>query len=257
MAVSSDAATFIALFIIVTSVVIVLSRFSKGRLQEREEELRKSALLRGWTFDSKLEGGYRIHRFSGTTDGVNWEAESAKLVAGGNKRQRRRHVARWHGKWSPGVSAPIVAMGVPKGKEVMTHKVAQGDGFFARMAQKAAGYALDVGIDIYFGKEIGGEIDAHTLKHVEEPSVPGYIFMAENPNEAKRILAEGLQRSLLDATSDRNNVLSEEDRPYLLLRPHTISLARMERIRDVGELEQFVKAGVGLTRAFRFGRPIS
>jgi hypothetical protein len=254
---SSEAATLLASFIIVTAIIVVLSRLAKGRIEAKEEELRKSVALRGWTFGKKNERGYRIYTFSGTTDGVAWEAESAKLVAGGSKGQRRRHIARWHGKWSPGVSAPIVGMGVPKGKEVMTHKIAQGDGFFARMAQKAAGYALDMGIDIYFGKEIGAEIDAQTLKHVEAPSVPGYIFMAGNPDEAKRILAEGLQRSLLDATSDKNNVLSEEDRPYLLLRPHSISLARMEQIRDVGELEQFVKAGVGLTRAFRFGRPIS
>jgi hypothetical protein len=254
---SSEAATLLAVFIIVTSIIIVLSRLSKARIQAKEEELQKSVALRGWTFSSKLDRGYRIYTFSGTTDGVAWEAESAKLVAGGNKRQRRRHVARWHGKFSPGVSATIVAMGVPKGKEVMTHKIAQGDGLFARMAQKAAGYALDMGIDIYFGKEIGRQIDAQTLQHVEEPAVPGYIFMAENPDEAKRILAAGLQRALLDATSDKNNVLSEQDRPYLLLRPHSISMARMERIRDVGELDQFVKAGVGLTRAFRFGRAIS
>jgi hypothetical protein len=29
----------------------------------------------------------------------------------------------------------------------------------------------------------------------------------------------------------------------------------MEEFRDVQEVEQFVRAGVGLTRAFRFGRP--
>ena len=56
------------------------------------------------------------------------------LVAGGNHHRRRRHIARWHGKWSPGVTAPIVGLGVPKGKEVFTNLVAQGDGFFARLA---------------------------------------------------------------------------------------------------------------------------
>src|SRR5688500_7187226 len=254
---SSEAATLLASFVIVTAVIAILSRLSKARIQAKEDELQKSVALRGWVFGKKHDRGYRIYTFSGTTDGVPWQAESAKLVTGGTRRQRRRHIARWHGKWSPGVSAPIVAVGVPKGKEVMTHTIAKDDGFLARMAQKAAGYALDMGIDMYFGKEIGDEIDAPTLKRVEAPSVPGYIFMAGNPDEAKRILAEGLQRSLLDATTDENNVLSEEDRPYLLLRPHSISLARMEQIRDVGELEQFVKAGVGLTRAFRFGRPIS
>jgi hypothetical protein len=253
--VSTEAATIVAIFIITTALIVLMSRVSKGRLQAKEEELEKAARLRGWTFGQKHDRGYRIYTFSGTTDGIAWEAESAKLVAGGNRRERRRHVARWHGKWSPGITAPIVAMGVPKGKEVMTNKIAQGEGFFAKMAQKAAGAMFDFAIDIYFGKEIGDQIDATTLKHVEQPSVPGYIFMAGNPDEARRILNEGLQRSLLDATSQQGNVLSEDDRPYLLLRPQGISLARMEQIRQIDELDQFIKAGVGLTRAFRFGRP--
>lgn len=252
---SSDAATFLALFIIVTSIIIVLSRFSKGRLQAKEEALRKSAMLRGWTFDSKLDGGYRIHRFGGTTGGVAWEAESAKLVAGGNRRERRRHIARWHGKWSPGVSAPIVGMGVPKGKEVLGTTIAAGDGFFARMAQKAAGLMFDKAIDVYFGKEIGDQIDAEELRRIENVSVPGFILMAKDLNEASRILTEGLQRALVDATTDKSNVLSEEDRPWVLVRHQGISLARMEQFRDVSELDQFIKAGVALTRSFRFGRP--
>jgi hypothetical protein len=51
-------------------------------------------------------------------------------------------------------------------------------------------------------------------------------------------------------------IAADEDRPYLLLRSQGIPLARMEQIRQIDELEQFIKAGVGLTRAFRFGRPI-
>ena len=254
---TSDAATFLALFIIATAIIIVLSRFAKGRLQEKEEELRKSALLRGWTFDSKLDGGYRIHRFTGTTDGVAWEAESAKLVAGGNRRERRRHIARWHGKWSPGVNAPIVGMGVPRGKEVLGTTIAGGDGFFARMAQKAAGFMFDKAIDVYFGKEIGTRIDAEELRRIDTVSIPGFILMAKDVAEGTRVLNEGLQRALVDATNDKSNVLSDEDRPWVLVQPQGISMARMERFRDVGEVDQFIRAGVRLTRAFRFGRPIS
>lgn len=253
---SPDAAIIVAFFIIFIAVILVASRAAKGRRQAQEEELKRAAAARGWTFSSTHERGYRIYKFSGTTDGVPWEAESARLMSGGNKRDRRRHVGRWHGKWSPGLTAPMVAMGVPKGKEVMQFQVAQGDGFFARLAQKAAGFAFDKAIDIYFGPEIGAEVDAGALKHVNEPSVPGFIFMAGNVDEAKRLLAEGLQRALHEATNSNTNVLADEDRPYLLLRPNGISLARMEEFRDAQELEQFVRAGVGLTRAFRFGRPI-
>ena len=251
-----DAALLIAFFLIVASIVVVLSRLNRGKVQAREDELKRAASARGWTFCTTRERGYRIHRFSGTTDGVAWEAESAKLVAGGNQRERRRHVARWHGQWSPGVQAPFVAMGVPKGKEALSFNLAQGDGFFARMAQKAVGFAFDKAIDVYFGDAIGKQVDATTLKHVNEPSVPGFIFMAGDVDEAKRLLTEGLHHALLEATTNSANVLGNDDRPSLLLRPHGISLARMEELTDAQEVEQFVRAGVGLTRAFRFGRPI-
>ena len=251
-----EAAIIVSLFIIVTALIFVASRFTKGRIQAKEDELQRSASARGWTFSKTQDRGYRIYKFAGTTDGVAWEAESAKLMAGGNKHGRRRHIGRWHGKWSPGVTAPFVAMGVPKGKEVMQLQVAQGDGFFARMAQKAAGFAFDKALDVYFGHEAGDQVDASAMKHVAEPSVPGFIFMAGNVDETKRILTDGLQRALLDGTADSSNVLSETDRPWIMLRPHAISLARMEEFRDANELDQFIRAGVALTRAFRFGRPI-
>ena len=253
---SPDIAIVVAIFIITTALIFVASRVATGRRQAQEEELKRAASARGWTFSSTQERGYRMYKYSGTTDGVAWEAESARQVAGGTRRQRRRHIGRWHGKWAPGLSAPMVAMGVPKGKEVLSFQVAQGDGFFSRMAQKAVGFAFDKAIDVYFGPEIGAEVDAGTLKHVNEPSVPGFIFVAGNVDEAKRVLAEGLQRALQDATNSNTNVLADEDRPYLLLRPQGISLARMEEFRGIEELEQFVRAGVGLTRAFKFGRPI-
>ncbi len=118
---SFQAALIIASFVIFVAVFFVLARLTKGRIQEKEEDLRKAAMLRGWTFEKKTERGYRIYRYTGTTEGVAWEAESAMLVAGGNHHRRRRHIARWHGKWSPGVTAPIVGLGVPKGKEVFTN----------------------------------------------------------------------------------------------------------------------------------------
>jgi hypothetical protein len=66
-------------------------------------------------------------------------------------------------------------------------------------------------------------------------------------------LAQGLQQTLIDGTSDKASALSDDDRPWVLLRPNAISLARMKRLRDVTEVERFTRAGVTLTRSFRFG----
>src|SRR5687767_13790767 len=123
---SFEASLFVGFFIIVASIVVVVSWLNRGKRQAQEDELKRAASARGWTFSATTERGYRIYKFAGTTEGVPWEAESAKQVAGGNRRERRRHVGRWHGKWAPGLTAPMVAMGVPKGKEVMSFQVGQG-----------------------------------------------------------------------------------------------------------------------------------
>ena len=252
---SFQAALIIASCVVLVAVFFVLVRATKGRIQAKEEDLRKAALLRGWTFEEKTERGFRIYRYTGTTDGVAWEAESARPVAGhDHDGQQRRHVARWHGKWSPGVTAPIVAIGVPKGKEAYTTSGAQGDSFVARLWVKAAVFAFNKMLDVYFGDQIGKEIDAAALSRVESAAVPGFIVMAGNGDEASRILSEGLKRALVDASSTPGNVLADKHRPYVLVWPQGISLARMQQFRDVAEVERFTHAGVGLTRAFRFGR---
>jgi hypothetical protein len=78
--------------------------------------------------------------------------------------------------------------------------------------------------------------------------------MAADKDEGARVLTRGLGKALVDASNDKSSVLSNEARPWILLRPNAVSLARMERFRDTAEIEQFVRAGVALTRAFKFGR---
>jgi hypothetical protein len=254
--VPTQAAIFIAFFLVFTAAFVVLARYATASRQAKEDALKQAASLRGWAFSKRNEHGYRIYAFSGVTDGIAWQAESAKLLAARNRRDRRRHIARWHGRWSPGVTAPIVGMGVPTGKETMA-VTAGGDGMIARMAQKAVGLMFDKAIDVYFGKAAGEQVDAEELRRVESISVPGFVLMAKDVAEATRILNEGLQRALVEATTDTRNVLSEENRPWVLVRSQGVSLARMDEIRKIDELERFITAGVALSRSFRFGRPIA
>jgi hypothetical protein len=253
---SFDLALIVSFFILIITVMVLGAIFGSRRQAEKEEELKRAASARGWQFDSTLQKGYRVHRWTGATDGVSWVAESLRLVAGGNHHRRRRHIARWHGAWRPGVNKPIAVMGVPKGKEIMGATIAGGDGFFARLAQKAAGFAFDKAIDVYFGADIGKEVDAGTMQRTDGENIPGFIVMAEDKDEAARVLAQGFEKALVDASNDKASVLSDDDRPWILLRANGISLARMERYRDIAELDGFVRAGVALTRAFKFGRGV-
>ena len=251
---SFEASLFVGFFIIVASIIVVSSLVGGRKRAEQLEELKRVASSRGWKFESLVEHGYRVERWSGTTDGISWIAESLKHSAGGNRHGRRRHIARWHGTFSPGINGAILAMGVPKGKEAISTTAATGDSFFAKMAQKAVGFAFDKAVDVYFGEGPGKEVDAGAMQRVDGERLPGFFVMAADKNEGTRVLEQGLERALLDASNDKTSVMSEDDRPWILLRPTAISLARMESYRDVAELEKFIRAGVALTRAFKFGR---
>jgi hypothetical protein len=251
-----EVALFIAFFILVAGAIVTVSVIASRKQAAREEELKRAASARGWQFQVAREGGYRVHRWTGTTDGLSWQAESLTDVGGGNKRHhRRRHIARWHGAWSPGINGAVVAMGVPKGKEEMGKAIAAGDGFFAQLAQKAAGFAFDKAIDVYFGDGPGKDVDAGAMQRVGT-STPGFIVMAADKDEGARILSQGLEKALVEASNDTASVLSDEDRPWVLLRPKGISLARMAPLRDIKDIDGFVHAGVALTRAFKFGRRV-
>jgi len=253
---SFELSLILAFFILIVTMVAIGAIIGSRKQAAKEEELKSAASARGWRFESTLEKGYRVHRFTGSTEGVSWVAESLRHTAGGNNRsERRRHIARWHGAWSPGVTKPIVVMGVPRGKEIITLQVAQGDGFFAKMAQKAVGFALDKAVDMYFGDVIGKEVDAGKMQRADTQKAPGFIVVAEDKDEGARILSQGFEKAIVDASNDKASVLSNEDRPWILLRHNGISLARMERYRDINEIDGFVRAGVALTRAFKFSRP--
>jgi len=249
-----EVAIIVAGFILAATVIamgaIVISRKQAAKV----EELRKSASARGWQFEATREKGYRVYRWTGSTDGVPLVAESLVHTGGGKKQhQRHRHIARWHGAWSPGISGAMVARGLPNGQTEPGRTVADGDGFFAKLAQKATGSAFDKAIDVYFGDGPGQEVDAGAMHRVDA-RIPGFVVMAADKSEAARILSQGLERALLEAASDKGSVFAGQNRPWILIRPTAISLARLKRFRDVSEIESFVRAGVTLTRASRFFR---
>lgn len=245
----------VVLAIIAVAAIVTLSILvSRRRRRVEEEELAKAALARGWKFSTDSEKGYRVHRWSGTTDGISWVAESLRHQSDANSRGVRRYVGRWHGTFSPGINGAIVAIGVPKGKEVPTFEIPQSDNVIAKLAQKAAGFALDKAVDVYFGLAAGKEVDAGVLARVDSHTVPGYMVMAADKAEGARVLSQGLERTLIDAVNDRTSVMSEADHPWVLLRPKAISLARMQRLRNLDDIERLTRAGIALTRAFTFGR---
>jgi hypothetical protein len=236
-----------------TTAIAVLVLTASRKRAAKEEQLRRAASTRGWQFESATEHGYRVHRWSGTTEGVPWRAESLHYTSG-NRRQRRPNISRWHADSNPGLNGHVLCMGVPKGKELHSTSMTANDSFLGKIAQKAVGFAFDKAVDVYFGVELGRQVDAGAMHRVET-KLPGFIVMAANKDEGARLLAQGLEQSLAAATHDPSSVFSNDERPWILFRPNGLSLARMEQFRDISEIDGFIRAGVALTRSSKFGRP--
>lgn len=253
---SADTALVIATFVLFTTFFLGLVFISNRRRKAQEEELQRQASTRGWRFESVREHGYRIHRWTGTTEGVSWTAESLDLASGGKNRRGRRHIGRWRASWTAGPERPVLIMGMPKGAEIPLFKVAQGGGAFAQMAVKAAGYAFDKMVDVYFGRDVGQEVDAAVMQRLDV-NMPGFIVMATDVADGQRFLAGGFERALVEASNSKTSIIGEDDRPWMLMRKQDLTLARMEKLRSADEIEAFIRAGVALTRVSRFGRAMS
>ena len=247
---SFETAIVIASFILSAAGIALLVFTASRKRQAKEDELKRAASTRGWQFESTTERGYRVHRWTGTTEGVPWRAESLHYTSG-KQRQRRPNIARWHGEFSPGINAPIVCMAVPEGKELHSIQMTSNDTFLGKLAQKAVGFAFDKAIDLYFGDVLGKDVDAGALHRVES-KLPGVIVMAASKDEGARMLAQGLEQSLTTAAHNPGSAFSSKDRPWVLLRPKGISLARTEEFRDAADLDSFIRAGLALTRHNRF-----
>ncbi len=252
-----ETALAIAAAIIGLSLIGLVAVVANRRRAAQEDELRQGASARGWQFESVTEQGFRVHRWRGATDGVAWTAESRRSLKGSNQKGRRPHIARWRTASTMGVTAPILCMGLPKGTETPAFAVAEGDGWLAQLAQKAAGFALDKAVDTYFGDDLGRGVDAGALKRVEGQDTPGFVVMAADRDAAARTLFQGLRGALVDAANDRASVLSleKDHRPWILIAADGVALGRSDVFRDVNDVDAFAHAGVKLVRVATFGRP--
>ena len=259
-----NVAIVIATMILSTTLLITMVVVLRRRTAAREEDMRQQALMRGWTFQYGREGAFRVQRWTGTTDGVGWIAESVESNAGGTHGRaaaRGRRVTRWRTapSWTPpkdrALAGPIVLMGVPDGKRTpMLAAAPQGDGWAAKLAQKAVGFALDRAIENYFGKEACTGVNAGAMQLVKDDSIRGYAVMAGDPDAARRWLFQGLSFAVTSATASPSSILSEKDRPWILLSTNGVALARLERASSAEHVERFVRAGVALARGLTAGR---
>jgi hypothetical protein len=242
----------IPLIVGIIVITIVMRRVRAGSLERLTETLRKDASLRGWTVNSEYRGQRRAIRWTGAGDGVQWSAESVERSGSGSRRERTE-ITRWQTTALRGPSAPILLMGIPKGVE-MPQVASAGDGLLANLAMKAVMFALDKGIDVYFGLEAGQAIDAKTLQRVDtvESHVPGYAVMAGNPAEASRLIAGKVGEAVRATVSAGDGSSDDDRRPWVLIWREGVIVSRPESITSAAELDKLIRAGLAIAKAVRW-----
>ena len=241
-----EASIILSTIVLVATAVFLIANMAAKKRAAQNEELKQQASMRGWTFETERRHGFRVRRWRGTQDGVAWLAESWERPGGHNRRPIRR--SHWRTTPGRGPTAPIVCMGVPKGKENPSTKVAQSDSMFAHLAVKIAGFALDGAIDSYFGDDVGREVDATALKRVSSTTIPGFIVMAADIESAARVLFLGLSNALTGGAADPMSVLGADNRPWVLLWKDGVSIGQMKAFTTTEEVHRFARTGAALAR---------
>lgn len=243
---SFEAAVIISVAVLVATLAGVIILVSSRQIAARNEELRAEASARGWRFEVARDGRGRLYQWRGSTNGLAWVAESIERAGGKNRRPFR--VSRWRTEAIKGPESAVLLMGVPPGQEAPA-RLMEGEGWVARLAQKAGGLLLDQSLDTHFGDDIGREVDAAALKPVPGADLPGFIVMAGDVDLANRLLFRGWALALRTGIADQASPLADQQRrPWVLLWPGGLATARMASFRTTDEVERLATLGAALAR---------
>ena len=239
--------TFFALIFLVARVV---RRASQRKVAELAERLKPEASMRGWQVTTEYRSDHvRVIRWSGRDFDIQWIGEDLYRKRGQRPNRQVMELTRWQTVERRGPAGTIFLMGLPEGTEVP--KAQEVSGLIESLALKAALFALDKGIDLYFGADIGKDVDARELKRVEEvePLLNGYAVFAQHQHEAAQVLRNGVAAAVAQTIDAGPESMKGYRRPWILIWKRGVVIGRMGSTRTAAELEPFVKAGVAITRA--------
>ena len=240
----------IVFLVVILIVARVVWRANRRKVAEMAERLKPEASMRGWQVTTEYRSdNVRVIRWSGRDFDIQWIGEDLYRKRGQRPNRQVMEVTRWQTVDRRGPSGTIFLMGMPEGTEVP--KAQEAAGFLQSLAVKAALFALDKGLDMYFGTDIGKEVDASALERIEEvePLLNGYAVFAEHAHEAAGIIRNGVDKAIAATIDAGPESMKGYRRPWILLWKRGVVIARVGPTRSAAELEPFVKAGLAITRA--------
>jgi hypothetical protein len=236
------------------AVIVLVARWAwhanRRKVDALAERLRPEAALRGWQVTAEYQrNNTRVVRWTGRDSGIEWIAEDVYRRRTQGRSRQVFEVSRWRTVHGRPASGAIFLMPLAEGTPVP--KVESAEGLLSSLLVKAAFYALDKAMDVYFGEELGAQVDAGSLKRVEavEPLLDGYVVFAAHPEDAASVIRGGVSAALRDAAAGAGADMRGTKRPWILLGDHGVALGRMTPASSAAEIERLVRAGIALTRA--------
>lgn len=207
----------------------------------RESNISQQAAARGWQTEAVDEGGDRVMRYRGSTDGVAWTAEARRSQD--QRRDTRPQLARWQAA-ARGPASPVLIL--REGSD-MTRVVAATSGELGSLVAGLAQMGMDKGIDKLFGAEAGRAVDGAKLERVAGVNLPHFLVLAHDSAEAVRIMKAGVGDAVASVARQSGSVLSESDAPALLLTPVGVYLGRRTALPP-DDVQRFAQAGTAIVR---------
>ena len=237
---------------IIAAYLIVLA-VRRRNLQRLTERLRAEASARGWTVTSTSRDVFQSIEFRGSTDGIQWIAESLSGWDNSGEQRRRVSTTRWQTSGWHGTAGPIVMLGMT-GRADMPAAWPSGDGAVAGLVRTALLGVIDKHIDQHFGQEIAAGIDATRMERVDsaERQLPGYVVMAEHPEEAARAIDRGVGRALVAASDSVRETTAEPEGFFVIVTKQGVGLMRPGAARSLAELDPIVRTGIAIASAVRW-----
>lgn len=230
--------------------ILIVSRFFIGANRRKVEKLREDltpqASLHGWQVETEYaKNSLQIVRWRGRDRDITWMVEETSRQHRRRDYRREADTTRWQSIDRRGPACTIFLMALPEGTPVPEARPVEGT--LQALAAKAAFYALDKGLDLYFGLVIGKEVDASTFKRVTEaePLLGGYVAFADDPAEGARVLRADVARSIARITAEPAGT----GRPWILIWRHGVVVSRVGQTGAAAAVVPMVRAGVEITRA--------
>ena len=241
----SDALFYLFALVVMGLSFVLLKRRNRTIALQHLPKGEADAARMGWQFEVGQSALFEIYRWRGTTAGITWVAEALRSGRGRTRGRSATTLVRWYALRPLPVAGPAAMLVADRGEDGPVPPRIEGDGAIAKLGARLVASALDKGLDVLFGEEIGRHVDAGTLEPVADIQgpYPGTSVLAAGADRASTLFLFQKLDAPLRSLATSTPTLS------LLVTPAGLAISAKGWVKDADGLVPIVNAGVALVQA--------